>query len=278
VLRATITPVGERTFRLRIENVSAAGALVTSLGTRDVVLSPAVWVVHGNGEPLFTIGERDRGDGLELIAEAGRAQALADALAARSGVATGFSPAAYVLHASGAPLFTTGAPDRGQGLERIAESGNVAVLDESFGTYFPEGARVKGVVNTVDGASEPGPVRPGQAYTFSFDAMPGERLSFASMFGASNDWIVATPDSGLALFDADGRALAGDFTGDLHFYDVGTEIDEEPAVGAHTGPNQAMADDGALDPNAQVRELSPTVYAFPVAAHLALTITSSPLE
>lgn len=274
VLHVTIAPVGERTFRLRIENVSAEGALVTSEGARDIGLSPGVWVMHTTTDPLFTIGQADRGQGLELIAESGRVQMLGDYLASSSGVATGFSPAVYVVHDRGMPLFTVDQPDRGQGLEEIAESGNVSLLDEELGTAFPEGASAKGVVNMTEGSDAPGPLRPGQSYSFSVMASPGDRLSFASMFGVSNDWIVATPDTGVALFDANGAALSGDFTGDLHFYDVGTEIDEEPAVGAHTGPNQSAPDDGPADAIGTVRVLAPTLYALPAAAHLALSISA----
>jgi hypothetical protein len=277
VLHASIVPVGDRTFRLRIENVSAPGALPTSQGARDIALSPGVWVVHGNMNPLFTVGEADRGEGLELIAEAGRMQTLASFLAERSGVATGFSPGTLVVHSSGKPLFSVGQPDRGLGLEQIAESGNVSVLDEALGTAFPEGASVKAIFNMVDGSDAPGPLRVGDTYTFTFEAMRGDRLSFASMFGASNDWIVGGPDDGIALFDDDGAPLSGDHTSALRFYDVGTEIDEEPAVGAHTGPNQMSPDDGPADPIAIVRELSPTVYPFPVDAHLSLTITAQTL-
>jgi hypothetical protein len=273
VLRVTITPVGDRAFRLRIENVSEAGALATSEGNKDIGVSPTIWVLHAASDPLFTVGAADRGQGLELLAESGRAQTLGDAMAAASGVATGFSPGVYVVHDRGAPLFSLGQPDRGQGLEQIAEAGNTAILDDALGTAFPEGASAKAVFNIVDDADAPGPVRPGQTYTFSFTASPGDRLSFASMFGASNDWIVGTPEDGVALFEANGAARAGDFTGELHFYDVGTEIDEEPAVGAHTGPNQSAPDDGPADAIGTVRVLPTTAYPLPVAAHLELTIT-----
>ena len=38
-------------------------------------------VIHAGGEPLFTVGEADRGDGLEGIAEAGNPEAGRDVLA-----------------------------------------------------------------------------------------------------------------------------------------------------------------------------------------------------
>jgi len=44
------------------------------------------------------------------------------------------SPGAWVVHTAGGPLFTTGAPDRGKGLEAIAEDGAPAVLAASLAT------------------------------------------------------------------------------------------------------------------------------------------------
>jgi hypothetical protein len=272
VVHVTLTPIGERTFKLRIENVSGAGALSTSEGQKDIALSPSVWTVHGSAHPLFTVGEPDRGDGLEELAESGRAQKLGDALAATSGVATGFSPGVFVVHSAGEPLFTVGQPDRGLGLEQLAESGNASALDDGLGTAFPDAATLKAVFNTVDGSTGPGPLRPGDTYTIELDARPGDRLSFASMFGASNDWIVATPAKGIALFDDAGTPAAGDHTADLGFFDVGTELNEELGIGADTGPNQLSPDQGAADRTDVVRPLSPVDYPFPVAAHLTMTI------
>ncbi len=79
--------------------------------------------------------------------------------------------------------------------------------------------------------------------------------------GCGSEPRIGPPQAGIALFDDGGAALSGDFTSDLHFYDVGTEIDEEPAVGAHTGPNQATPEEGAADAVGTVRVLSATRYA-----------------
>lgn len=275
VLQVTITSLGQREFRLRVANVSGEGALQTSTGPQNIALSPGVWVLHGGPDALFTLGSADRGEGLDELAESGRVRTLSESLAEASGVATGFSPAQYVVHHTGEPLFTAGTPDRGLGLEEVAESGNTSVLNAELGVVFPEGATQKGVMNLVEGAEGPGPLRPGQTYVLTVTAEPGDRISFASMFGASNDWIIATPSDGIALFDDDGRPLTGDFTADLGFYDVGTEIDEEPGVGAHTGPNQSGPDDGPADPDANVRMVDPATYATPVAAHLELHIEAA---
>jgi len=51
------------------------------------------------------------------------------------------SPGVWVIHGGSDPLFTVGMPDRGQGLEHIAEDGNPAALgafaDENSGITYP---------------------------------------------------------------------------------------------------------------------------------------------
>ena len=61
------------TFRVRIENVSGDSELPT-------ILAPGIWVLHSEYDPLFTRGEKDRGHGLEALAEDGYPSYLADAL------------------------------------------------------------------------------------------------------------------------------------------------------------------------------------------------------
>lgn len=273
VLKVTLSPTtNDREFKVRIENIS--GMLTTSAGDKAIGLSPGVFVIHGGSNPLYTLGQPDRGEGLELIAESGRVQTLADAVSANAGVATGFSPGVYVLSEKGEPLFTLDSADRGQGLENLAESGNVQVLSDALNAKLPEGAKKVSVFNLPDGATSPGPIGPGKSYTFTVEAMPGEKLSFASMFGASNDWVVATPPSGIALFDMNGKPLSGDHTADLAFYDVGSEADEELAVGAHTGPNQSSPTDGPADATMKVRKVTADRYARSASEHLMLTITA----
>src|SRR4051794_41770979 len=58
-----------------------------------------------------------------------------------------------------------------------------------------------GVYNTKVGGTTPGPLAPGDAFEFSFTAGKGQKLSFASMLGQSNDWVFATPPGGLELYE-----------------------------------------------------------------------------
>ena len=105
------------------------------------------------------------------------------------------------------------------------------------------------------GSGVKAPAKPGEAFELSVAAMPGDHVSFATMFGMSDDWFFATVPAGIALFDDAGKPMVGDVTDRIAIYDAGTEIDQEPAIGPDTGPQQAGPDTGALDPVRQVREV-----------------------
>lgn len=63
----------EFTFRIRIQNIAPRSETPT-------LFSPGAWVVHNETNPLFTKGEADRGEGLEMLAEDGDPTLLAASL------------------------------------------------------------------------------------------------------------------------------------------------------------------------------------------------------
>src|SRR5437899_9014990 len=74
------------TFTVRIENVSTAATLKLSNGqTAPAPNAPGLWVVHTEPEPLFAAGAKDRGRGLEALAEDGN-PALAGAVQHQRGI------------------------------------------------------------------------------------------------------------------------------------------------------------------------------------------------
>jgi hypothetical protein len=274
MIQVTLTPGANRTFTLRIENKSTTATLVTSAGSRDIHISPPVWALHITPAPIFTPGSADRGQGLELIAESGRFPMLQSTLRALTGWATPISPGVYAVHASSEPLYSLGLVDRGQGLERLAESGNNTVLlDAMMGVAAAGSLEDVGSFDIPVNAPMKSAAKPGDAFELTVSALPGDHLSFATMFGMSNDWVFATVPEGISLFDADGMAVSGDVSSALKIYDVGTELDEEPAIGAATGPQQSEPDMGAVDPIRQVRELASSTYGVPASAHLRVTLT-----
>lgn len=131
-----------------------------------------------------------------------------------------------------------------------------------------------GVFNTPDGAGSPGPILPGQSYSFSFKAAGDARLSFATMFVQSNDLFVAPDGAGIALFNA-GTPISGDVTAMIELWDAGTEVNEEPGVGANQAPRQSGPNTGA-DENGVVQLVSAVGDGFnypPVADIIQVTIT-----
>jgi hypothetical protein len=271
MIRVTVTPGANRQFTIRIANVSTDATLQTSAGARSVHISPAVWALHQRPAPLFETGTADRGQGLELVAESGRGANLSTVLGILSGSATPVSPGVFAIHQGESPLYSLGRADAGLGLERISENGDPTLLGAAMASV--EDA-VTGIFNTPVGADAPGAARPGSAYEIPITAIPGDRVSFVQMFGWSNDWFFATDPDGIALFDGE-LPIEGDVSHMIAIYDVGTELDQELAIGADTGPQQMMPDQGALDPIAQVRSVAPR-YSVPASAHLRVTITLAP--
>jgi hypothetical protein len=254
VIRVELTAGAQSQFTLRIRNVSTKAALMTSTGeSKAVPLSPGVWVVHEAPAPLFSAGQPDRGVGLERIAEDGDPMMLTSWLAVRTGITVPVSPGVYaVAPASKEPIFSDGAPDRGKGLEGIAEDGDPKALAASLAK---EKLATGGAFDTPVGKSKPGPAMPGEAYVVSFRAKPGDALSFATMYGPSNDAFFAPAPSGIPLFDEMGKPMHCDLTSYVVLWDAGTEANEEPGVGPHQPPQQRHPNDGPPDPVDQVRTI-----------------------
>lgn len=112
-----------------------------------------------------------------------------------------------------------------------------------------------GVFNTPVGASGPGALLPGEAYQWSFYANPGEKLSFATMFVQSNDWFIAPDELGIPLYTAGGTPMSGNVTHYVKLWDVGSEGDQVPGMGADQAPRQAGPDTGPDDPTEKVRQV-----------------------
>ncbi|HEY0469346.1 MAG TPA: spondin domain-containing protein, partial [Polyangiaceae bacterium] len=275
VMKVSVAHTSGTLFKITIENVSPASALMTSEGNFPAPLSPGVWVIHSGKDPLFSVGMPDRGKGLENIAEDGMPTNLGTFAAANSGITYPASPGVWVLHSAGSkPLFTAGVADYDQGIEAIAEDGNAAPLASNLNTLA--GKLDGAVFNTPLGSSAPGPILPGSKYQFSFTASPGDALSFASMLAATNDVFFAPSATGIPLFDESGVALSGDVSAQVKLWDAGTEGNEEPGIGPNTVTNQLVPNSGTAG-EGKVQLLSTTgdTYAYPAAQSvLKVTLTA----
>jgi hypothetical protein len=180
------------------------------------------------------------------------------------------APVLWAVHTGSAnPIFVAGQVDAGKGLETLAETGNPAPLSQSL-----DGANGVVAVSADDhpvGADAGGPIVPGQGYQFDVTAAPGQTLSFAWMFGQSNDLFFSN-DRPIALFDATGKPVTGDMTAQLALFDAGTEVNEEPGLGPNQGPRQKTPDAGTVEHQgiAHVRDR----FSYPRTADvLRLTVT-----
>ena len=154
------------------------------------------------------------------------------------------SPGFYVLDQKGVRLFREGKRAEA-GLEGQAEDGNPEGIVKALEAAHHD-ATLHGVFNTPAGASAPGPIGPGGAYEFTVTAAPETKISLITMFGQSNDYFYAT-EKPVELFDSAGNPLNGDITARFTLYDAGTEVNQEPGVGADQAPRQKAPNTGAAE-------------------------------
>lgn len=210
-------------------------------------LSPVAWVVHSMDQhPIFMNGELDYGMGLEALAETGNAAPLGEYLSMHSGYVSPVAPVLWAVHEKDEmPIFTNNTPDRGEGLELLAETGNPGDLAASLiGMEYHAGAHA-----VPDGKNSAGPLFPGDKYTFSIDAKPNQYLSIASMLGNSNDIFFAFGDSGIKLNFGNADQ---DITNEVMLWDAGTEVNEYPgtkSMDEDEGGLVRMLDDGFTYPD-----------------------------
>jgi hypothetical protein len=161
--------------------------------------------------------------------------------------------------------------------ERVPVNGPVSfrVTIENIGGPFAFSS--SGAFNTPSGATGPGPLLQGSSYDFSFHAGPGAHLSFATMYVQSNDLFFAPDEAGIALFDADGFAINGDVTDQVQLWDAGTEINQEPGIGADQAPRQAGANTGAPESGA-VRLVDDGFTYGAVADLIQVSVSSVPSD
>jgi hypothetical protein len=76
-------------FTVKVENISKGEVLQLSTGkTAPFVAAPTFWALHtGAGNPIFTGGQPEAGNGLEQLAETGNPEGLVKYISAVSGVA-----------------------------------------------------------------------------------------------------------------------------------------------------------------------------------------------
>lgn len=241
---------------------SSAGTFTLTITKKatDFVVTPGIVVLHALANPLFTLGEADRGVGLEAIAEDGNPMPLYNwftetgsqgaPLRLASSLSV-FSPGlVYAFNGASDPLVLQGAVNNPEnGLEELAEDG-----DNSVAVAFLESLGLP-----VAASNETAPVGPGSALTFSLEVPDGQdfKFGFSTMFVNTNDWFISYNNEGFPLYDAAGTPVSGFGASEKSYlYDSGTEIDEPVGFGMNQAPRQAAFNTGAEDANTTVRRVS----------------------
>jgi hypothetical protein len=118
-------------FTVKVENISKGEVLQLSTGkTAPFVAAPTFWALHtGAGNPIFTGGQLEPGNGLEQLAETGNPEGLVKYASAISGVAA--------VGAIARPLGATGdgplTPGQAYEFEVSASPGQTLSLAWMFG-------------------------------------------------------------------------------------------------------------------------------------------------
>jgi len=71
-------------------------------------------------------------------------------------------------------------------------------------------------------------ILPGESSSFTFSAAKGQAVTFATMYGWSNDLFFAPANPGIILYDAKGNPIQGDVSAQIKLWDNGTRINQHP--------------------------------------------------
>ena len=80
------------------------------------------------------------------------------------------------------------------------------------------------------GTGTPPVILPGQSVSFSFSAAKNQRLTFATMYGWSNDLFFAPENPGIRLYSEDGTPVTGDVSSSVKLWDNGTRVNAAPGA------------------------------------------------
>ena len=83
---------------------------------------------------------------------------------------------------------------------------------------------------TFQGTGTPPVILPGQSVSIQFSAAKGEALTFATMYGWSNDLFFAPANPGILVYDAQGTPIEGDVSAQIKLWDNGTRMNQKPGA------------------------------------------------
>jgi len=93
---------------------------------------------------------------------------------------------------------------------------------------------------TFKGTGTPPVIFPGQSVSFTISAAKNQRLTFATMYGWSNDLFFAPANPGIQLYENDGTPITGDVSAAVKLWDNGTRVNQAPGMSVtHPGTSEA---------------------------------------
>lgn len=117
---------------------------------------------------------------------------------------------------------------------------NVTMLDRTITIENVLDSKPLVESGTFKGAGTPPVVFPGQSVSFSFYAAKNQYITFASMYGWSNDLFFAPANPGIKLYNADGTPIVGDVSSQIKLWDNGTRVNQAPGMNiTHPGTAEA---------------------------------------
>lgn len=216
---------GNSIFTLTITNTSGGTSNPTPF-------SPGVWAISYaaggnllNPHPLYEAG-KPSANGLTNIAEMGDNSVLGNYIQGQTGIFTPLSPILVVVYNGiDNPIYQTGEKDRGQGLKKLAQTGDAGEL----AAYLKTVKGVKNVYvlpapNTTVLLPKAG-TQAGGRVSQQLNIVPGDRIAIATMYGLSNDWFFASKGNGTAADQT------GDISGSIGLFDNGTAVNQFPGAG-----------------------------------------------
>jgi hypothetical protein len=83
-------------------------------------------------------------------------------------------------------------------------------------------------------------IMPGESVSFQFAAAKGQALTFATMYGWSNDLFFAPTNPGIKVYQDNGTPIEGDVSSQIRLWDNGTRVNQMPGASvSHPGTASA---------------------------------------
>lgn len=229
LMKGTLAYEGNSVFTFTISNISGGTA-------NETPFSPGVWAVSnllgGNllsATPIYE-SAKPTANGLTMLAEAGDNSTLSAYLNDQTKIFTPLSPVLIVVYSGMEnPLYKLGEKDRGKGLADIAQTGDATALEQFLMTYpgvkkvYVAKAAATTVLLPFLGDDAGGSIEQRIEYS------AGDKITFATMFGYSNDWFYSFGDEGVSA------AASGDLSDKVKLLDNGTAVDQYPGAGNSQG-------------------------------------------